>query len=208
MMRFSSIQCAFSCDSNVIPFKGDCIFEIPKEEQRILRAKYLVLREFSHEPSFAPEGKNIIQGLIFCDERECARWIVLSKNKRIYNARKESFAKTVKKLTEQRFACLTNRLEIIDVWTPATYKRFTESEIGSYMSFILPSRMIPRKINSRVRGFDNVFLATQWQQAPGGLPTAASCGRDAVKLIDRQEAERAQREKDRKVAIARRNIPL
>ena len=51
------------------------------------------------------------------------------------------------------------------------------------MSQILPSRCFPTRLSNRVRGLDNVFLATQWQQCPGGLPIAAEGGRLAIEAI-------------------------
>ena len=73
------------------------------------------------------------------------------------------------------------------MWTPATYKRYTDSGSGTYMSFAFSAGFIPKRLNNRADGFDNVFFATQWLQPPGGLPIAASAGRDAIKTINRIE---------------------
>ena len=54
---------------------------------------------------------------------------------------------------------------------------------GSFMSFALPSRAYPFCAGNRVKGLSNVILATQWQQAPGGLPIAADVGKRAIKTI-------------------------
>ena len=64
----------------------------------------------------------------------------------------------------------------------------------SYMSFIMPPETLPRQIDCKVSGLDNLFLATQWQRSPGGLPIAAECGRMAVKEICAVEKRRAQPE--------------
>ena len=82
---------------------------------------------------------------------------------------------------------LQGKLTCIDVWTPATYQRYTGSEIGSYMSFALPSGMLPIRVGNRVREIFNVILATQWQQVPGGLPIAAEGGKIAVETIMKLE---------------------
>jgi hypothetical protein len=78
-------------------------------------------------------------------------------------------------------------LQCIDLWTPATYHRFTGSEMGSFMSFALPSKALPLRVGNRVNGLSNVILATQWQQAPGGLPIAAETGKIAAQTIDKEE---------------------
>ncbi len=191
LKRFSSYHCAFSCDLASVPFEGDFIFEVPLKYRPILRTSQVIVREFSHEKSFAPAGKNILQTMTFCYEDEARKFIELRDNNReMYEKRKQELSKLLEKLIISRFPEVNGRLKCIDVWTPATYKRYTNSEVGSYMSFVLPSKMIPRRISARVSGLSNLFLATQWQQLPGGLPTAAECGRAAAMEIARIESGR------------------
>lgn len=84
---------------------------------------------------------------------------------------------------------LSGRLRCIDSWSPATYRRYTGAPTGSYLAFTLPRGRIPTMIPPQIKGLDNVFLATQWQQEPGGLPTAASAGIAAAEAINRCEAK-------------------
>ena len=57
-------------------------------------------------------------------------------------------------------------------------KRYTGAEIGSFASVLpLPAKYLPFRITGAVDGIENLFIASQWQQLPGGLPIAASCGR-------------------------------
>lgn len=189
--RFSALQCAFSCDMENPPFEGDAVFEIPDKYKEKLRAKNLVVREFSHEPNFSPKGKSLLQTMIFCSEEDSKRFISLKKtDKKIYDGLKSSHAETVKAVIEEHFSDIDLGLECIDVWTPATYKSFVSSDIGSFMSFTLPSKYLPFRTSERVRGVKNLMLATQWQQAPGGLPIAAESGLRAVKAIEATEKRR------------------
>ena len=71
-------------------------------------------------------------------------------------------------------------MSVLDTWTPATYKRFTGSEIGSFMSFAFTERRLPLRISGEIPGIDNVLLAGQWLQLPGGLPIAAMTGKLAA----------------------------
>ena len=186
--RFSCFQCAFACDTESMPFKGDLIFELDEKCRRLLLSKYLILREFSHEKSFAPEGKNIMQAMIFCDEQTSKSFIELKNNKIAYLAKKQFMANVILQSTVERLPALRDRLQIIDTWTPATYKRYVSSEMGTFMGFTLPAGVLPRQIQSIIDGIDNVFLATQWQSAPGGLPTAAMLGKLAVETLDKKNA--------------------
>lgn len=186
--RFSAIQCALSCNLPKPPFESDLIFEIPDKYKEKLHAKNLIIREFSHEPSFAPKNKSLIQTMIFCDENTSKAFIsIKGTDKKIYDELKMSHAETVKRVIEEHFPEIDLGLECIDVWTPATYKDFVCSDIGSFMSFTLPSKYLPFRTSERVRGINNLILATQWQQAPGGLPIAAESGIRAVKAINTAE---------------------
>ena len=183
MHRFSSYHCALACDDGDVPFEGDFIFEIPEEYGKRLNTNYLVVREFSHEESFSPKGKNILQTLTFCDENQARAFIELRKDKAAYAEKKHKIAEDVIELLTKKFPILKGKLKCIDVWTPATYKRYIGSEIGSWMSFIFPPRRIPKKLNNRTHPLKNVVFATQWLSAPGGLPIAASEGKRAVERI-------------------------
>lgn len=188
LKRFSSYQCAFSCELPQPPFRGDFAFKIPPKYKAVLGTDCAVVREFSHETTFAPKGKTVLQTLTFCYEDEAFHFIELrKKDPAAYKVKKEELACTFAKLLTEKFPQMEGKLKCIDVWTPATYHRFTNSESGSFMSFALPSKMLPKRVNNRIHGLSNVILATQWQQSPGGLPIAAEGGRLAIKTIDKLE---------------------
>lgn len=98
----------------------------------------------------------------------------------------------MKTLIEIKLPHLKDKLTCIDIWTPATYQRYVDSEIGSFMSFALPKGRLPTRQSNRIKGLDNVILATQWQQMPGGLPIAADGGKKAVETINELEFKRYQ----------------
>lgn len=190
MLRFSSYHCAFACDSDKVPFTGDVIVEIDDEYKEELMSKYLIIREFSHELSFAPENKNILQTMIYCYEDDCKKFIELSKDRVKYQQMKNKLAEIIKDVIEGEFKELKNKLKVIDVWTPSTYKRYTDSDIGSFMSFALPPSVIPKAISNVVKGLDNVILASQWLQIPGGLPIAAKVGKRAIETIIKKDSSK------------------
>ena len=188
LQKFSSVHFAFSCSSD-LPFKGDLMLRLPKELSEELSANYIALREFSHEPDFAPEGETVLQAFFFCNERACRDFIIMSDSKSLYKSKKKQLYEAVYKFIITTFPQLSDKLRLIDTWTPATYKRYTGSASGTYMSFAFSSGFIPRRLGNRADGFDNVFFATQWLQPPGGLPIAASAGKEAIKTINKIEAK-------------------
>ena len=181
--RFSSYHCAFACDAKELPFKGDFIFEIPQEYRDRLHTRYLVIREFSHEESFAPEGKSLLQTLTLCDEKTAHEFVELRADKTAYVERKRAISNDVLALITSKFPSLEGKLTVLDVWTPATYKRYIDSDIGSWMSFIFTPRTLPKKLNNRVRPLKNAVFATQWLNSPGGLPIAGSEGKRAADCV-------------------------
>ena len=162
--------------------------EIPKEYHEFLHTDRLIVREFSHEKDFAPEGKNILQTMTFIMEDEAKSFIALrEQDRKAYHEKKKEMAEILLRLIEDQFPKMKGTLQYVDMWTPATYRRFTGSDMGSFMSFVLPSKALPLCVSNRVKGLPNVILATQWMQAPGGLPMAAEIGKKAAATIARRE---------------------
>ena len=191
--RFSSIHCAFACDTTNLPFSNDFMFEMPFKEQDLLKSKFMIVREFTHEKDFAPVGKTVIQTLTFCGEDMAKEFINLAKNKGEYALKKKEICQRVLGVIEEKFPMLKGLLTPLDVWTPATYKRFVGSQIGSWMSFTFPSKTLPVTLSNRVKGVSNLILATQWLQSPGGLPIALSLGKKAVNTIEVLEGKKASK---------------
>ncbi len=181
MKRFSSIHAAFYSEE-ALNFKGDFIIDVPYKYRDIIKNPYMVLREFSHDETINPH-KYMFEVMIFTDEEESIRFIELYKDKPRYKSIKAKIAETVHSIVTTKFPELFGRIRLLDVWTPATYRRYVNSEIGSYMSFTIPPKYIPKRISNRVEGEDRIILASQWLIPPSGLPTALAVGRNAVKTI-------------------------
>ncbi|MBR5880538.1 MAG: NAD(P)/FAD-dependent oxidoreductase [Clostridia bacterium] len=190
MPRFSSHHCAFACEGSDLPFEGEITMLIPEQYRELLCGKYLMLREFSHESSFAPKGKNILQTMIYCSEQDAQAFIDCKRDPARYKRRKEEIAAAVEACIVGEKPELAGRLSCLDVWTPATYRRFVHSEMGSFMSFVLPAGYVPFRKSGKIKGLSNVVMATQWQQPPGGLPIAAETGKYAIKRICRKAGKR------------------
>lgn len=165
----------------------------------------MLLREFSHEPQFAPPDRTVIQTMVFCDEREARR--ILSLPPVAYRRFKQEFASLCAPIAEK--VCPKVRgageIQLLDVWTPATYRRFTGSEVGSFMGFTMMPKDILRDglvglggklglclAHGRIPGLDNILSAGQWLRSPGGLPIAAGEGARVAKVAMRLLRERGR----------------
>lgn len=184
LRRFSAYHCAFACELPAPPFEGDVTLLIPKELQKKMHSRYLLVRCDSHEGDYAPAGRSLIQVMVYCGEKTSRALIRARKTDRqAYADFKDTTAQIIRRLLEEQYPALAGTLRVIDTWTPASYRRYVGSQIGSFMSFALPEKYLPLEMSNTVRGFDNVMLAGQWLQPPGGLPIAALSGKHAVERI-------------------------
>lgn len=198
LSRFSAFHCAFACDREALPFRGDYVWELSPSLAFRLGSKTILLREFSHDPSAAPAGKTVLQAMLPCTEAAARRTIDLSEDAAAYEQKKRELAALVFDVLLQKFPSLEGRSYCLDVWTPATYQRYTGTEIGSFMSFFFGAGMFPGRVDGRVPGIENLTFACQWQRAPGGLPIAAEAGKAAAYAIAKKyRAAAREEEKER-----------
>ncbi len=192
--RFSAVHCAFSCTLAEPSVTGDVSFPLPRALHKVLGGEYLVVRNDHHETDYTPEGRSLLQTMVYCDEETARRYIALrSTDRKAYLKEKRRMARISKKVLEAKFPDLKGTLELLDVWTPATYKRYLGTEMGSFMSFALPKRRFPIKKSNRIPGVSNVILAGQWLQMPGGLPIAAKTGRDSAQALEELGLNRGEK---------------
>ncbi len=190
LMRFSSFQCAFAVECERLPFSGDFCFCLPRRDRLRLGVDFITLREFSHERNFTPDGKSLIQTIIFLGEDASLEFIRLrEENYDAYLKKKVRLSEIVEGAIIDKFPALKSKIRLLDSWTPATYKRYIRSEIGSYMSFAFGKGFIPTTLNIGSRLAKNIIFATQWQTPPGGLPIAAMRGKAAAEKIAKLEAK-------------------
>lgn len=184
LSRFSAYQCAFSCDLPALPFSGDHVIPLKGRYAEALHSDRLIVRNDDHEKSYAPPGKTLLQTMVYCSEKDSVGFIEQrNRDRGSYAKRKDAIAAFISEALTERFGELKDHLTKLDVWTPATYHRYVDTEIGSFMGFAFPKKRLPIKLSNRIPGIDNVLLAGQWLQMPGGLPIAALSGRDAINAI-------------------------
>ena len=102
--RFSGYHCAFACALPQLPFQGDFITPLSPNDQAVLGTRDLILREFSHEPSFAPAGHSVLQTMAFCDEEGAREFIALRREGDAYAKRKKEIATRLNYSSPQYFA--------------------------------------------------------------------------------------------------------
>ena len=148
----------------------------------------VLLKSFSSEPSYSPEGKNLLQTLLVQYEDDFDKWARLYEgNREAYKQEKEKIAQSVLAAIEDKFPQLKGKMTVVETVSPYSYYRFCGAYKGAYMSFIL-TPFAPKKTHKgRLRKIKNVYLAGQWLQPPGGLPNAGATGRFVIQRICKKE---------------------
>ena len=184
LKRFSAVQAAFECDVPTLPLEGERTLYIPKELRSVLPGHHVNLRYEGHEKSYSPEGKSLLQAMIYCGE-EAALSYIETKNRSVgeYKEQKSEIAGALSELIVKQYPFLEGKIRPVDVWTPATYHRVVGTQMGSFMSFAFPKRRIPAELENDVEPFENLMLAGQWLQMPGGLPIAVNSGKAAISRL-------------------------
>ncbi|MEV8631697.1 NAD(P)/FAD-dependent oxidoreductase [Streptosporangium sp. NPDC051023] len=139
-----------------------------------------------YSDGFAPPGKSVIHCTYFSD---FAYWKTLrAENRREYWARKRQVADFVRGFLERRHPGLVGHIDLIDVASPATTRRYTGNFNGSILAWKafsdaddLATKLV-NKDRMRLPGLRGFSMAGQWV-GMGGLIRAASTGRFAVQYL-------------------------
>lgn len=146
------------------------------------------VRGFNYEPSFAPEGKSLLQCYINQEKADYLYWKNLYEtDKEQYKLEKQADAEKIMAEIVKFYPFLEGKIRILDVWTPMTYDRYCHAYRGAYMAFIITKSAKMMMVSNKVKNLKNVFIGSQWLMAPGGLPTAAEEGKFAAQWIMKSE---------------------
>ncbi len=182
---FSGFQVAFSIDKQVYSEKGTVIFDCRPFEINEKEMIRLSIKSYEYEKEFAPEGKTVLQANVIQYDDDFKYWKSLSKEE--YQLKKKELSKTIESIILEKYPELFDHIEELDCWTPLTYEKYCNAYHGTYMSFITKPHTESFKENGIVEGVSNLYIASQWLQAPGGLPVAAASGKHAIQRILKSE---------------------
>jgi phytoene dehydrogenase-like protein len=114
-------------------------------------------------------------------------WKKLRQEPERYRAEKVQIAGQVIKCLDKRFPGLAARVEMQDVATPITWERYTGNWRGSYEGWFLRDGDFMTSMKKTLPGLDGFYLAGQWVEPGGGLPTAAMSGRNVTQIICKKD---------------------
>jgi phytoene dehydrogenase-like protein len=142
-----------------------------------------------YSDGFAPPGRSVVHCTYFSD---FGYWQELrSRDRKAYWARKREVAGFVLDFLERRYPGFGERVEVVDVASPATTKRYTGNFNGAILAwkaFTEADDLVAKVITKdrmRLPGLRGFSMAGQWAGG-GGLIRAAASGRFAAQYLCRE----------------------
>jgi phytoene dehydrogenase-like protein len=88
---------------------------------------------------------------------------------------------------DQRFPGLAKQVEMRDVATPLTWVRYTGNWRGSYEGWLPKKWNFMTRMSKTLPGLANFYMAGQWVEPGGGMPTAVMSGRNVMQIICKKD---------------------
>lgn len=148
---------------------------------------FLDIRNYNYDSkTFVRGNKTVCHSQIHQFDEDYLAWEALYQNKELYRKEKNRIASEVVNRIEKQFPQYKGKINVLDIFTPMTLKRYTNVNRGAYMSLFTYDR--PRlSHNGMIKGLENVFLASQWLLSPGGAPYAVATGKYAAIRVCKRE---------------------
>lgn len=142
----------------------------------------LILRDYSY---LYPNDENtVVQVYITQDIRDYDYWSNLyTNNHDEYNSMKNNLGLKLQDVITKLYPTLTDKIKLLDVWTPLTYNKYYNSYYGSYMGFVVNKHTSLLSITPKLKNIRNMLVTTYWQKITGGLPVALRSGMEIKNLI-------------------------
>ena len=148
---------------------------------------HLTLRSHAYDKeTYVRDNKVICSMLIDQYDEDYYEWKKLLKDETYKDEKNRIASECVKRIVKQ-LPSLEGKVTVLDVATPWTFKRYTNTTRGGYMSFMFTTKNDMYSSDGRVMGINNLYLSGNFMASPGGLPFALSTGYHAVQRICRRE---------------------
>jgi len=150
------------------------------------KADFIGFRIHHFDPTLAPKGKTLITASF--STKNYHYWNDLrSSNPKLYKAEKRRLAQVVIETLELRLGNVATLVEMEDVATPATVIRYTNNWKGSFEGWVLTPKNALKQMKKQLPGLQKFYMAGQWVEPGGGLPSVILSGRNVAQIICKHE---------------------
>jgi phytoene dehydrogenase-like protein len=137
----------------------------------------LYVRTCNDDPCFAPEGHSVVQVMA---PTTYDFWATRGAR---YQEEKDETAQRLLDQLSPHFPELRAKLRMIDLATPLTYWGMARSWRGAYEGWMPTSESFFGHVKKTLPGLEGFYMAGQWVEPGGGVPTAVMSGRKVVQLV-------------------------
>jgi phytoene desaturase len=141
------------------------------------------VRVCNDDPCFAPAGHTVVQALLPTDYEW---WATRGVN---YQAEKAAVADAVLTALSAHFPKLRAQVRQTDVATPLTYWNTARSWRGAFEGWMPSAGGTFGRVNKKLAGLEGFYMAGQWVEPGGGVPTAVLSGRQVIQLLCHDEKQ-------------------
>ena len=162
------------------------VLDEPLEIDNMTTRSIVGFRIFNFDPTMSPAGRTVVTSLIPTHDYEYWRWMREHEPQK-YAEHKDRIAAAVIDTLERRMGNIRNNVEMVDVSTPASVIRYTNNWRGSLEGWVLGPKMGLKRMKKTLPGLENFYMAGQWVEPGGGVPTAAISGRNITQIICKKD---------------------
>jgi phytoene desaturase len=138
--------------------------------------EHLYLRIYNEDPAFAPPGHSVVQAMLSTEYD----WWATRGNQ--YQHEKDRVADRVLTSIDRHIPGVKAGVEMTDVATPLTFWRNARAWRGAFEGWT-PTSNAFKHVPKQLQGLDRFYMAGQWVEPGGGVPTATMSGRHVVEII-------------------------
>ncbi len=113
-------------------------------------------------------------------------WKKLRADPSLYQEEKRTANQVIASL-EKRFPGISEQVEMIEVATPITWERYTGNWKGSFQGWLETTETLTMRMSKSLPGLRNFYMAGQWVEPCGSIPTAVMSGRNVTQIICSQD---------------------
>ncbi|MCK4796682.1 MAG: NAD(P)/FAD-dependent oxidoreductase [Spirochaetes bacterium] len=134
----------------------------------------------AYDHTMAPDGKSVLKVLFHTDY---SFWKKLYTNKKKYNEEKNKIAQLLIPILEKYYPEISKQIEMIDIATPVTYKRYTGNHNGTWEGWLIDTKTIDIKMKDYIPKIKNFYMSGHWVEIGGGVPLVALSARNTIQVI-------------------------
>ena len=97
-------------------------------------------------------------------------------------------ADTIVSILDKRYPGFADHVEMRDVATPLTFERYTGNWRGIFEGWLITEKtMAPFRIRKTLPGLDRFYMAGQWVEPGGGVPSGLLSGRNVIQILCKRD---------------------